>query len=461
MADPLSVLVVGGGIGGLCLAHGLVRAGIDVQVAERTHARTDWVQGYRIHIDPDGSRALHACLPAASWERFCATVAGGAATFSFRTEQLAPLLVIEVARADDPVAQHHGISRIALREVLLDGLADVVAFGREFERYETLPDGRVRAHFADGTTAEADLLVGADGANSRVRGQLLPRARRLDTGVTTIAGKYPLTGNGPRGHGEPDERGPRGHHERGEHEPRGHHERGEHEPRGHHERGEHEPRGDGGLPPELLAGPTTVLPPGPGGMFTAVWRGDRARAAAVPAGAPPGFLFDTTTDYVFWAYADATATFPPLDGRTGPELTAVVAERIAGWSPGLRRLVAGSAPDTVNALRIRSAEPVTAWPTGPVTLLGDAIHNMTPMAGIGANTALRDADLLRRNLIAAGPDVTAAVADYERRMLDYGFAAVATSLRNTRFATSGHRVARGLLRAVNLVPPLKRRMLES
>lgn len=417
MVEPLSVLVVGGGIGGLCLAHGLVRAGIEVQVAERTQARTDWVQGYRIHIDPDGSRALHACLPAASWERFCATVSDEAATFSFRTEQLAPLLVIEVARADDPVAQHHGISRIALREVLLDGLADVVAFGREFERYETLPDGRVRAHFADGTSAEADLLVGADGANSRVRGQLLPHARRLDTGVTTIAGKHPLTGNGPHG--------------------------------------------DGGLPAELLAGPTTVLPPGPGGMFTAVWRGDRARAAAVPAGAPPGFLFDTTTDYVFWAYADATATFPPLDGRTGPELTAVVAERIAGWSPGLRRLVAGSAPDTVNALRIRSAEPVTAWPTGPVTLLGDAIHNMTPMAGIGANTALRDADLLRRNLIAAGPDVTAAVADYERRMLDYGFAAVARSLRNTRFATSGHRVARGLLRAVNLAPPLKRRMLES
>ena len=432
MAEPLQVLVVGGGIGGLCLAHGLVRAGIDVQVAERTHARTDWVQGYRIHIDPDGSRGLHACLPTASWARFCDTVSDEAATFSFRTEQLAPLLVIEAEQAGDPVAQHHGISRIALREVLLDGLDHVVAFGREFERYETLPSGRVRAHFADGTTADADLLVGADGANSRVRGQLLPHARRLDTGVTTIAGKYPLTGEEARGHDEPG---------------------------GHNQPGGRETRGDGGLPPELLAGPTTVLPPGPGGMFTAVWRGDRTRTAAVPAGAPPGLLFDTTTDYVFWAYADAT--FPLLDGLTGAELTAVVADRITGWSPGLRRLVAGSAPETVSALRIRSAEPVRAWPTGPVTLLGDAIHNMTPMAGIGANTALRDADLLRRNLIAAGPDVTAAVADYERRMLDYGFAAVARSLRNTRFATSGHRVARGVLQAVNLVPPLKRRMLGS
>jgi 2-polyprenyl-6-methoxyphenol hydroxylase-like FAD-dependent oxidoreductase len=90
---------------------------------------------------------------------------------------------------------------------------------------------------------------------------------------------------------------------------------------------------------------------------------------------------------------------------------------------------------------------------------------MTPMAGIGATTALRDADLLRRNLIAAGPDVTEAVADYERQMLDYGFAAVARSLRNARFAASGHpvtrRLMRGVLRGVNLVPPVKRRMLGS
>ena len=108
------------------------------------------------------------------------------------------------------------------------------------------------------------------------------------------------------------------------------------------------------------------------------------------------------------------------------------------------------------------------WPTGPVTLLGDAIHNMTPMAGIGANTALRDADLLRRNLIAVRDGQLSraeAVGDYERQMLEYGFAAVAQSLRNARFAASGNRVgrrlARGALRVVDAVPPIKRRMMGS
>ena len=68
------------------------------------------------------------------------------------------------------------------------------------------------------------------GANSRVQGLLLPHARRLDTGVTPIAGTHRLP--------------------------------------------------DDAVPAAVPAGPTTVLPPGPWGMFTAVWRGDRTRASA-------------------------------------------------------------------------------------------------------------------------------------------------------------------------------------
>ena len=69
------VLVIGGGIGGLCLAHGLRAAGVEVRVYERGHTRDDWLQGYRIHLNPAGSTALHACLPAAQWAAFEAGVA--------------------------------------------------------------------------------------------------------------------------------------------------------------------------------------------------------------------------------------------------------------------------------------------------------------------------------------------------------------------------------------------------
>jgi 2-polyprenyl-6-methoxyphenol hydroxylase-like FAD-dependent oxidoreductase len=137
-----------------------------------------------------------------------------------------------------------------------------------------------------------------------------------------------------------------------------------------------------------------------------------------------------------------------------------VRERIAGWAPGLDVLVAGSDPATVNAIRVRSAAPVAALPGGPVTLLGDAIHSMTPMAGIGANTALRDAATLAA-AITGGGDLHEAVAGYEREMLRYGFAAVRASLRNARTAASDSRLlragARGALKAAGAAQWLTRR----
>jgi hypothetical protein len=37
------------------------------------------------------------------------------------------------------------ISRVALRQILLEGLEDVVSFGKTFTVFETAPDGRVVA----------------------------------------------------------------------------------------------------------------------------------------------------------------------------------------------------------------------------------------------------------------------------------------------------------------------------
>ena len=48
----MRVAIIGGGIGGLCLAQGLKQAGVSVAVYERDRTPTARLQGFRIHIDP-------------------------------------------------------------------------------------------------------------------------------------------------------------------------------------------------------------------------------------------------------------------------------------------------------------------------------------------------------------------------------------------------------------------------
>ena len=80
------------------------------------------------------------------------------------------------------------------------------------------------------------------------------------------------------------------------------------------------------------------------------------------------------------------------------------------------------------AVRIRTSPVIAAWPPSRVTVLGDAIHAMSPAAGSGANTTLQDAaQLLRALTTADGDDITAAIGRYEHLMRDYGYAAVAAS----------------------------------
>lgn len=195
MSKRIRVAVIGGGIGGLCLAQGLVKAGIDVTVYERDRSSTARLQGYRVHINPTGARALHECLPAELWSAFLATTGKSGNRFGFLTERLDELLLIgedEQPGAVDPTRTHHSVSRITLRQVLGSGLDHVVHHGKQFVRYERAAGGTITCHFTDGTTAETDVLVAADGAGSRVRRQYLPHADRVDTGILAIAGKLTL-----------------------------------------------------------------------------------------------------------------------------------------------------------------------------------------------------------------------------------------------------------------------------
>lgn len=423
----LHVVIVGGGIGGLCLAQGLRRAGVSVAVYERDRTATGREQGYRVHIDPNGSRALHACLPSALWDSFVATAGDpGTAGFGFFTERLRPLVVVEdeIFRGGrtDPAEGHHAVSRITLRQILLAGLEDVVHFDKEFIRYEPLAGGGLCARFADGGTAAGDVLVGADGGNSRVRGQYLPEAQRIEAGATGIGGKLDLT-----------------------------------------------ELTRSWLPARLTGGMNVVLGPRDF-LFTAVFNRRRSAAEVLAllgdevrsAGLDPDSLFAhlEQRDYVLWAFITHRDACPA--GATGTALQQLVAGRIAGWHPDLRRLIADTEPGTVNAFPFRTSVRPRPWPTTNVTLLGDAIHSMTPAGGVGANTALRDAMVLGRALAAVHrgeQELLPAIHAYEAEMLGYGFAAVDRSLANTRQALAG-RVARaggrGFLRLCGALPPLRR-----
>ncbi len=429
MAKRMRVAVVGGGIGGLCLAQGLLKAGVDVAVYERDRSRTDRLQGYRIHINPTGARALRECLPAELWEAFLATTGKSGSRFGFLTEQLEQLIVIgdDEPAEPEPDRAHHSVSRITLRQVLSAGLDEVLYYDKEFVHYERGGDGTVTIYFADGSTAEADVVVGADGGGSRVRGQYLPRAERIDTGVQAIAGKLTLNA---------------------------------------------ETRG--WLPERLADGPNLLMPPKGLGMFLAPHDLADVPATVNAIGGNDEtqeydpVLFENTTSYLMWAFAASPGRYPvgaDLSEMDGEELRGLVGEMISGWHPTLCRMVADSDPGTVSLLPIRTSAPVNGWPSTNITLIGDAIHSMTPMQGVGANVALRDAELLRRNLIAAGRgewDVVDAIADYERQMREYGYKAVRASLRSAQQFVGENQVVRSvfkaMLRVLRTFPTLKRRV---
>ena len=421
MPEPFHVLIIGGGIGGLTLAQGLKRAGISASVYERDRTLTDRLQGYRVHISPTGALALHECLPPHLFEVFDRTCGAPNTAVRFFTENMRLLLAFDgdFVLSTDPVARHRSASRITLRQVLLAEL-DNVHFGKTFQRYEE-HGGRITAYFEDGTSAEGDVLVAADGGGSRVRRQFLPDAQRVDTGVVGIAGKIFLDTARDK------------------------------------------------IARPLLDGISLVAARGGLGLFVAIQEMTGGVIGSFggnePALAGSGNLYENTRSYLMWALSARRQKFGLTDVEQADNaaLAAAATDSMAGWSHAFRDLVGLADPTTISCLPIRTSVPVAPWRAGRITLLGDAIHSMTPYRGIGANVAIKDAARLKRALVAAyrgERDLVEAIGDYEAGMLDYGFRAVRNSLKamhqTVTDSLSALMVSRLTLRTVNALPPVKR-----
>jgi 2-polyprenyl-6-methoxyphenol hydroxylase-like FAD-dependent oxidoreductase len=414
MTEQLHVIVAGGGIGGLCLAQGLRRAGVSVAVYERDASPTDRLEGYRIHINPAGSRALKACLPPPVWDSFVAT-AGEPGGLGFLTEQLSELAVINGEATADPAEGSHAVDRITLRHLPLSGLDDAVHFGKTFTHYEQ-HDGKVTAFFDDGSCATGDLLVGADGAGSVVRRQFLPHARRVPTEATATALRFPLT-----------------------------------------------EQTRSWVPHRLATSMNMIIAPDPFFLFTSAFQrrsgsGDHDDLADrdIDTGRP-------YQSYILCAFVAHRSAYPrdvhDLDQRC---LQQVVEAMTVGWHPDLRRLLADADSDSVMLVQHKTSVPVPGWPSTNVTVSGDAIHSMPPVGGLGGNAALRDAHLLCTTLTAVRDEQCAlvpALHRYEAEMRTCGYGAVRTALRTQRQGLRSNHLAvagtRAWFRACSTVPALK------
>ena len=391
----IRVVISGAGLGGLCLAQTLRKANIQVDVFERDSSPWDRPQGYRLHLEADALNALREVLPDDLHRLFQAT--------AMRTEPFTTILKTDLSVAkriptDDgqdanywpefltSEKVHCNVDRGTLREIALLGLEDCCHFDKQLISYES-NETEVAARFADGSTATCDVLIGADGIRSVVRSQRAPQLQTMDAGVQAIYGRVP-----------------------------------------YHIAAEL-------LPKEALTDIFSVVLDdrklflGIGAVDFPTKPQDASKEIL------PSSNLQARENYVVCIVGGRHELWPQGDvelrHKKPNELQALAVRMLKDWPEKAQRFIADADRESFFVVGMYTSVPGTLDKPTNVTLLGDAVHAMTPTLGRGANLAMRDAALLGRQLkaVAAGeqslPD---ALASYEDELTRYGFEVVRESV---------------------------------
>lgn len=325
----MKVLIAGGGLGGLCLANGLSKKGIEVRVFERHASAESDKQGYFIHLEGNGLGALQRCLTEQGWDDFLATSTSTGAQWAFRDPQLQLIAMrdhVQITGKPPEAVERRAIERWELRGVLLKALgseeSDIVQWGMTFIHYEEIEGGQVRVYFADGTAEEGDVLIGADGSKSKVREQRLPHVRREDLGIVAICGKYALNEQ------------------------------------------------SSGEIPELMndCSLNNIVPFGKGWLFVSSWRS---------RGSQGNRHGDGPDAYTLWAYF-VPKSETPLETKKlqAAELRDIALKGVRGWASSIETIVREVDLSTITPIYFQCAPHLDHWDPSNITLIGDAIHNM-------------------------------------------------------------------------------------
>jgi salicylate hydroxylase len=185
MASRPTIVIIGGGIGGLFAANALIAEGLRVSVYEQAPAVGE--VGAGVYVTPNAARHLERVGLGTAVERWGARVGPGSAYFRHDGMPIAPVQVTDAAGWNACFGMHRA-DYVDLLAANLPG--GIVRAGHRAVGFEQDGDS-ARVTFANGSTAEADVVVGADGIHSEMRPHVFPPSKPVFHGTISYRGLVP------------------------------------------------------------------------------------------------------------------------------------------------------------------------------------------------------------------------------------------------------------------------------